>query len=146
VRAVFEVSYRRLVGHLYGICGDLTEAEEVVAEAFARAVQHQRAFGRLDIPEAWLRTVVMNVSRTRRRRARMAAERERADTRHPVLDDERLALMQALRKLLYCQREAIALHYLADLSGTNCPRRRCSASTGYTDCCRNWFRDRARRT
>jgi len=44
VRAVFEVSYRRLVGQLYGVCGDLTEAEEVVAEAFARAVQHQRVF------------------------------------------------------------------------------------------------------
>jgi hypothetical protein len=28
VRAVFEASYRRLVGQLYGVCGDLTEAEE----------------------------------------------------------------------------------------------------------------------
>src|SRR5512141_1529029 len=99
VRAVFEVSYRRLVGQLYGVCGDLTEAEEVVAEAFARAVQHQRTFAQLDTPEAWLRTVAVNVSRTRRRRARMAAERERTETRHPVLDDERLALMQALREL-----------------------------------------------
>lgn len=115
VRSVFEVSYRRLVGQLYGVCGDLTEAEEVVAEAFARAVQHQRAFARLDNPEAWLRTVAVNVSRTRRRRARMAAEREHADARQPVLDDERLALMQALRQLPYYQREAIALHYLADL-------------------------------
>ena len=115
VRVVFEVSYRRLVGQLYGVCGDLTEAEEVVAEAFARAVQHQRAFARLDNPEAWLRTVAVNVSRTRRRRARMATEREHAEPRHPVLDDERLALMEALRQLPLHQREAIALHYLADL-------------------------------
>ena len=115
VRAVFEVSYRRLVGQLYGVCGDLTEAEEVVAEAFARAVQHQRVFARLDNPEAWLRTVAVNVSRTRRRRARMAAERERAERRHPVLDDERLELMAALRRLSLPQREVIALHYLADL-------------------------------
>lgn len=114
VRAVFEASYRRLVGQLYGVCGDLTEAEEVVAEAFARAVQHQRTFVHLDNPEAWLRTVAVNVSRTRLRR-RLAAVRGRDEVRHPALDDDRLVLMAALRKLPAAQREAIALHYLADL-------------------------------
>ncbi|MGH3345387.1 MAG: RNA polymerase sigma factor [Nocardioides sp.] len=107
-------SYRRLVGQLYGVCGDLTEAEEVVAEAFARAVQHQRTFAHLDNPEAWLRTVAVNVSRTRLRR-RLAAVRGRDEVRHPALDDDRLVLMAALRKLPAAQREAIALHYLADL-------------------------------
>jgi RNA polymerase sigma-70 factor, ECF subfamily len=115
VRVVFEASYRRLVGQLYGVCGDMTEAEEVVAEAFARAVQHQRTFARLDNPEAWLRTVAVNVSRTRFRRARLADRLERGEVRHPVLDEERLALMEALRGLPVVQREAIALHYLADL-------------------------------
>ncbi|MDP9182548.1 MAG: sigma-70 family RNA polymerase sigma factor [Actinomycetota bacterium] len=113
VRAVFEVSYRRLVGQLYGVCGNLTEAEEVVAEAFARAVQHERTFVRLDNPEAWLRTVAVNVSRFRRRLRLVSSEREVAH--HPDLDDDRLALMAALRKLPVSQREAIALHYLADL-------------------------------
>ena len=116
VRAVFEASYRRLVGQLYGVCGDLTEAEEVVAEAFARAVQHQRTFVLLDNPEAWLRTVAVNVSRTRYRRRRMALVRERADYHDPPLDDEHLTLIAALRKLPAAQREAIALHYLADLT------------------------------
>lgn len=115
VRVVFEASYHRLVGQLYGVCGDLTEAEEVVAEAFARAVQHQRTFARVDNPEAWLRTVAVNVCRTRHRRARMGAERERAHSRQPVLDDDHLVLMAALRRLPMPQREAIALHYLADL-------------------------------
>jgi RNA polymerase sigma-70 factor (ECF subfamily) len=116
VKAVFEASYRRLVGQLYGVCGDLVEAEEVVAEAFARAVQHQRTFVRLENPEAWLRTVAVNVSRTRYRRTRLVAIRERGDVRRlPVVDDDRLALMAALRKLPEAQREAIALHYLADL-------------------------------
>jgi hypothetical protein len=31
---IFDASYRRLVGQLYGVCGDLTEAEDVVSEAF----------------------------------------------------------------------------------------------------------------
>ena len=115
VRAVFEMSYRRLVGQLYGVCGDLTEAEEVVAEAFARAVQHQRRFVRLDNPEAWLRTVAVNVSRTRWRKGVRLVHREQDEARHPALDDDRLALMAALRKLPTPQREAIALHYLADV-------------------------------
>jgi RNA polymerase sigma factor (sigma-70 family) len=115
VRVVFEASYHRLVGQLYAVCGDLTEAEEVVAEAFARAVQHQRTFSRLDNPEAWLRTVAVNVSRTRHRRARMGAERARAQASQPLLEDEHLALMAALRRLPLPQREAIALYYLADL-------------------------------
>src|SRR4051812_50218226 len=62
VRAVFEASYRRLVGQLYGVCGALAGAEEGVAEAFARAVQHERTFVRLHNPEAWVRTLAVNVS------------------------------------------------------------------------------------
>ena len=115
VRVVFEASYRRLVGQLYGVCGDLTEAEEVVAEAFARAVQHQRTFTTLENPEAWLRTVAVNVSRTRHRRSRLPLRPVRDEVRHPSLDDDRLALITALRRLPLAQREAIALHYLADL-------------------------------
>jgi RNA polymerase sigma-70 factor (ECF subfamily) len=115
VRAVFEASYRRLVGQLYGVCGDLSEAEEVVAEAFARAVQHQRTFARLDNPEAWLRTVAVNVSRTRFRRSRRFVAIVAGPPHHPELDDDRMALIAAMRKLPAAQRETIALHYLADL-------------------------------
>jgi RNA polymerase sigma-70 factor (ECF subfamily) len=125
VRAVFEASYRRLVGQLYGVCGDLTEAEEVVAEAFARAVQHRRTFARLDNPEAWLRTVAVNVSRTRFLRRRAPALLGPAEGRHPTLDDDRLLLVAALRQLPAAQREAIALHYLADL-----PIQEVAAATG----------------
>ena len=127
VRAVFEVSYRRLVGQLYGVCGDLAEAEEVVAEAFARAVQHERTFMRLDNPEAWLRTVAVNVSRTRHRRSRRLVHRVHDDAGPPALDDERLALMAALRKLPAAQREALALFYLADL-----PIHEIATATGAT--------------
>lgn len=122
VRQLYEASYRRLVGQLYAVCGDMSEAEDVVQEAFARAVQHGRRFARLDNPEAWLRTVALNLARTRwRRRAlgeRLHTERARAATsrRHPPdLSDDRLALVAALRRLPSAQREVIALHYLADL-------------------------------
>lgn len=97
------------------MCGNLTEAKEVVAEACVGAVPHHRTFARLDTAEAWLRTVAVHVSRTRYRRRRLAAVREQPEPRHPAMDDERLALMAAMPRLPTAQREAIALHYLADL-------------------------------
>ncbi len=65
IQRCFDASYRRLVGQLYGVCGDLSEAEDVVAEAFAKAVSRRRTLERLDNPEAWLRTVAVNVARSR---------------------------------------------------------------------------------
>lgn len=119
IRRCFDASYRRLVGQLYAVCGDLAEAEEAVAEAFARAVASRRTFERLERPEAWLRTVAVNVARTRHRRSAMAERLGRpsaAGVRRDVdLSDDRLALVAALRTLPAGQREALALHYLADL-------------------------------
>jgi len=121
IQRCFDASYRRLVGQLYGVCGDLSESEDVVAEAFARAVSRRRAFERLDNPEAWLRTVAVNLVRSRHRR-RMVGERllgrtGAGETRHPPdLADDRIALVAALRALPDHQRETLALHYLADLS------------------------------
>lgn len=120
IRRCFDVSYRRLVGQLYGVCGSLAEAEEAVAEAFARAVAARRTFERVDEPEAWLRTVAVNVARTRHRR-RLMGDRLHCrngglvEGRVPELTDDRLTLVAALRSLPQQQREALALHYLADL-------------------------------
>lgn len=123
IRRCFDASYRRLVGQLYGVCGSLTEAEEVVAEAFARAVASRRAFERVEQPEAWLRTVAVNVARTRHRRSilgdRLTRTRaEEPPAREAELSEERLVLVAALRTLPAPQREALALHYLADLPVT----------------------------
>ena len=120
VRRVYDDSYARLVGQLYGVCGDLAEAEDVVQEAFVRAVASGRRFDRVDNPEAWLRTVAVNVARTRHRR-RVVGDRLRRkvaapEPRHPAeMTDDRIALVAALGRLPVGQREALALHYLADL-------------------------------
>jgi RNA polymerase sigma-70 factor, ECF subfamily len=118
VRQVYEASYRRLVGQLYGVCGDLGEAEEVVQEAFARAIQHERKFRRADNPEAWLRTVAVNLSRTRWRRRIVGERLQRKAHRteaQPELSPDHVALVAALRQLPEAQRQVIALHHLADL-------------------------------
>jgi RNA polymerase sigma-70 factor (ECF subfamily) len=117
---VFNGSYRRLVGQLYGVCGDLAEAEDVVSEAFVRAADRPGTFEATANPEAWLRTVAVNVVRTRHRR-RVVGERLRlrsaavTEPVHPPLAEGRIELVQALRRLPNEQREALALHYLADL-------------------------------
>ncbi len=119
VQEVYAASYRRLVGQLTGVTGDPAEAEDVVMEAFARAVNSHRSFLAADNPEAWLRTVAVNVARTRWRRARLfrtATPRlASATASYDDLPEDRLALLAALRQLPAAQREAIALHHLADL-------------------------------
>ena len=70
VHEVYATSYRRLVAQLTGVTGDPVEAEDAVMEAFARAVNSGRSFLAADNPEAWLRTVAVNVTRTRWRRNR----------------------------------------------------------------------------
>ena len=70
VRELFHASYRRLVGQLTAVTGNHAEAEDVVQEAFVRAVDRARSVRRTDNPEAWLRTVAVNVARSRFRRNR----------------------------------------------------------------------------
>ena len=118
VQEVYATSYRRLVGQLTGVTGDPVEAEDAVMEAFARAVNSSRSFLAADNPEAWLRTVAVNVTRTRWRRSRFfrdVSHRLVAEESYADLPEDRVALLAALRRLPAAQREAIALHHLADL-------------------------------
>jgi RNA polymerase sigma-70 factor (ECF subfamily) len=118
IQEVYATSYRRLVGQLTGVTGDPVEAEDAVMEAFARAVNSSRSFLAADNPEAWLRTVAVNVTRTRWRRSRFFRDVSQhlvAQEQYADLPDDRIALLAALRQLPAAQREAIALHHLADL-------------------------------
>jgi RNA polymerase sigma-70 factor (ECF subfamily) len=117
-RAVFAVSYPRLVVQLYGVTGDAAEAEDLVQEAFVRAAAAGTRFAKLDNHEAWLRTVAVNIHRSRwRKRRNFSRIRDRVVARPtdlPALED-RMDVIEALRGLPAGQREVVALHYLADL-------------------------------
>ena len=115
---VFHRSYRRLVVQLYGVTGDREEAEDVVQEAFVRAVAAGQRFTRAANPEAWLRTTAINLHRSRWRKLRNFSrikERLTSPQDVPGLDD-RVDVVEALRSLPRDQREVVALHHLADLS------------------------------
>lgn len=117
---IFRATHGRLVVAVYALTGNLSEAQDVVAETFVRAVAHRRVLLEAERPEAWLRTVARNIARRRwRRAAQLKTLLQRSAEPPPVAADSalnRVALLAVLRKLPAAQREAIALHYIADLS------------------------------
>jgi RNA polymerase sigma-70 factor (sigma-E family) len=120
VGEVYHACYRRLVVQLYAFTTDLSEAHDAVQEAFARAVARPRGFSGIDNPEAWLRTVALNVVRRRWRRRHVLDRlmlRERPLHEHCAApDDTRTDLTRALDAIPRNYREVIVLHYYADLS------------------------------
>jgi len=119
VREVYTLSYRRLVTQLYGVTGDLTEAEDLVQEAFVRAIAAGRRFTRTDNPEAWLRVTALNLFRSRWRRLkrfRKVQEQLRQAADPVTADDNHVLVMTAMRSIETDLREVLALYYFADLS------------------------------
>jgi RNA polymerase sigma factor (sigma-70 family) len=119
IHDLYLASYQRLVLQLYPVTGDLGEAHEVVQEAFVKLLAAPGRMSGLGNPEAWLRTVAVNQARSRRRRGkvlqRLLGRVGAGPTEVPGATADHVALMAALRALPAGQREAIALHYLADL-------------------------------
>jgi RNA polymerase sigma-70 factor (ECF subfamily) len=122
VRQAYSAHYRRLVAALYGLTGDYSDAQDLVQEAYARALARPRQFLDVADPEAWLRTVAINLARTRFRRRRLfdtlvrTGRVARPPESVPGLDPNRVALVAALQQLSRPTRETIVLHHLADLS------------------------------
>jgi RNA polymerase sigma-70 factor, ECF subfamily len=114
----YQATYSRLVGQLYPVTGSLPQAEEVVQEAFVRALarwSHVRAY---DVPEAWVRRVALNLATNELRRMRSylaALARLTPKVEEPPMSAEALALVQALRRLPPSHRQALLLHYALDL-------------------------------
>ncbi|MEQ4301083.1 sigma-70 family RNA polymerase sigma factor [Plantactinospora sp. B6F1] len=117
---LYHACYRRLVAQVYAFTTDLIEAQDVVQEAFARAIARPQGLADIDNPEAWLRTVAVNVVRRRWRRRQLLDTillRDRPVTRlvEAAPGPERTDLRDALAGLPVSYREVIVLHYFADL-------------------------------
>jgi len=122
IRAVYDVSYRRLVTQMVAVCGDRPEAEDVVQESFLTAMTHRATFAQAANKEAWLRTVALNLVRHRWRRARVARRvlpKFRAELSIDLgshAPEDHVALVRALGQLSMPVRVTVVLHYIADLS------------------------------
>lgn len=116
---LYRASSRRLVGQLYAITGNMTEAQDVVQEAFARAWERRSQLEAVERPEAWIRTIACRLAISRWRKAKNAATAwmRKAQAEHGVeVSPDHVALVTALRQIPEAQREAIVLHHLCDLS------------------------------
>lgn len=120
IRDLYAGRYAYLVAQLAGVTGDLSVAEDVVQEAFMKALADPRAFSRLSNPEAWLRTVAVNAARSRWRRSALwravTPRLATASTAPAPPSEDQAAVLAALAQLPHLQREALVLHYLADQS------------------------------
>lgn len=118
---------QRLAGLAFVMTGDRQVAEDLVAEAFARVWGRvgSRLHGRqVDDLGLYLRRVVVNLARSRRRR--WMVERAHAETQPGLVDgavmtfedrvDVRYSLHAALLALPVEQRAVIVLRHLEDLS------------------------------
>jgi RNA polymerase sigma-70 factor (ECF subfamily) len=116
---VYDASYRRLVAQLHAVTGNRQEAEDVVQEAFMRAIGRWEQVRTYDSPEAWLRTVALNLARSRWRRAVRGAAalvKHGVPESEPELSPDHVALMAAMKTLPEAQREALVLHHFVGMS------------------------------
>jgi RNA polymerase sigma-70 factor (ECF subfamily) len=115
----YAATVRRQVLHAYAVTGNLTEAQDCVQEAYARAWQHWRRLATYDDPEAWVRTVAWRLAADRwrnLRNARRALVRHGAPREEPEPSPDTVALVTALRRIPVVQRQAIVLHHLCEMS------------------------------
>ncbi|GIH05406.1 hypothetical protein Rhe02_34730 [Rhizocola hellebori] len=113
----YGTSFNSLCVQLHAHTGDLAEAQDVVQEAFCRALARWPRISQYEDPVAWVRKVAWNIATSRWRRVRTAVEyaaRQR-EQHTPGPDPSRLDLMAALAELPARQRQAVVLHYLNDL-------------------------------
>jgi RNA polymerase sigma-70 factor (ECF subfamily) len=113
--------HRSLTRFAYALCGDVTQAEDIVAEAYARTWPRWRR-GRVDNLYGYLRRAVANETYGRHRRRRL--ERREAERRTPpgpdgqfeAEVDGREMLWDALARLSPRLRVIVVLRIVEDLS------------------------------
>ena len=101
------------------MCGDFSEAQDCVQEAFIRAAMHRTSLEMARAPEAVRAHVAWRLAISRWRRTKRAlALIDR--WRHPAPPAEpdivHTALVAALRQIPEAQRRAIVLYHICDLS------------------------------
>jgi RNA polymerase sigma-70 factor (ECF subfamily) len=115
--ALYAAHFTPLTTQLYAYFGDRQQAQDVVQEAFCRALARWRQVSGYDDPVAWVRRVAWNlaISQVRRARIALAFERRQVPTTAPPPSPDRVLLFTALKQLPPRQRQVVVMHHLADL-------------------------------
>ena len=120
---LFYDAYPQLRSTALAMLADPDLAEEVVMEAFVRAVASWGRLRRLDYPQGYLKKIVLNLCRSRlRRRAielrvnALLHRRSELSGWEPSGQDVRLDVWNALSRLSPMQRACVVLRYFDDMT------------------------------
>ncbi|NJC82539.1 sigma-70 family RNA polymerase sigma factor [Planosporangium mesophilum] len=117
--AFYASTSRRVLGQVFMMTGSRAEAEDAVAEAYARAWQQWDKVSGHAAPEAWVRTTAYRISVSTWRKAtnRLLAHRRHGQADNvPGLTPDHVALVDALHRIPADQRRVIVLHYYVGMS------------------------------
>jgi RNA polymerase sigma-70 factor (ECF subfamily) len=120
--AFYEASYRKIYAAALTMAGDSEIALDVTQEAFVRAFARWRRLSKEPWVEGWVMSTAMNLCKRQLRKQRHEVSDNEVEGRvigyGPRSTDagDRLHLLSLLSTLPRRQREAMMLHYLADLS------------------------------
>ena len=113
----YAARFRPLTIQLYGYVGDLAEAQDLMQEAFCRALMRWSKVSAFEDPEGWVRRVATNLAHSRWRRIKRSFE-VFGGGRPPILpgpSPEHVDLVAALLSLPDNQRRAVVMYYLGDM-------------------------------
>jgi RNA polymerase sigma-70 factor, ECF subfamily len=114
----YSAHFHSLTLQISAYVGNLVEAQDLVQEAFTRAIPRWDKLAKYDDPVAWIRRVAWNLATSRWRRQRTAnnfLNRQREEhVAGPTPD--RVALAAALATLQPALRKAFVLHYIAQMT------------------------------
>jgi RNA polymerase sigma-70 factor (sigma-E family) len=116
-------SSRRLLRTAYLLTGDPRAAEDLLQTALEKAYRQWSRIRRKDIPEAYVRRIMVNAATDTWRRQRRTLEVELDEARLPSVVDAQLEgvlarsmLMDGVRQLSAGQRAVLVLRYFDDLT------------------------------
>jgi len=115
----YAASFPRLVGQLSAMTGNRPEAQDAVQEAFVRAWVHRDQLNAGREAEAWVRVTAWRIAVSRWQRAREGLRLMLLAARPGVAagpGPDRIAFVEALRKVPAEQRRALVLYHLVDLT------------------------------
>jgi RNA polymerase sigma-70 factor (ECF subfamily) len=118
IEEVYAAHARSLTLQLYAYIADMPAAQDIVQEAFCRALPRWQRISRYEDPVAWLRRVAWNLATSRWRRLRTGSHvaQPYREESVPGPSTDRVALTTALARLPETHRRAVVLHYLAGLT------------------------------
>ena len=118
--AFYMASHTQTIRSVRLLCASTAEAEDAVAEAYARAYGRWAEVARMDRPDAWVRRVAMNQATDQHRlrmRDRLAWPRlPPPQSREGPEQADSTDLVAALRRLPPRRRHVLVLYYVADRS------------------------------